>query len=422
MEESINCVFCEKSDENLTFFTEETLRKCKKILKQRKIHNLKYKNVVLPVDLFANGYHKQCYKSFTGLMKKYYLPKSTNIQTSTSDENAPNITEDISTATASTSTSTLESEPQRSSPASICIPEPIILPEPTASTSTASMSVEPVLSNIEKQNVQLECVDFPSASNISFESDVSVDENKDACIFCNQKTKKNRSKRLPLHSSDKKDFLLKIDEKDYELIDKVKNYVSQILYHRNCLLDHSYKVSTEKKTNESDWHNVRQQHQAAFNDLCDFIKENVIEKGRYYFLGYLHRYYMELLKEKDENSEEIIKNFTAQSLENKIMKVFNKEVKFLIVQNKKLLVQKQLTMIDDESLENLKDEDILHKAALLLRKSILQAEKKKLPNNITVRELQKGEVSVPQDLLEFYFTLIAGSNRKRKKNRNVFVR
>lgn len=51
---------------------DETLKKCQVILKQRKILNLKYKDVVLPVELFESGYHRHCYKSFTGLMKKYY--------------------------------------------------------------------------------------------------------------------------------------------------------------------------------------------------------------------------------------------------------------------------------------------------------------------------------------------------------------
>ncbi|CAH1110603.1 unnamed protein product [Psylliodes chrysocephalus] len=125
---------------------------------------------------------------------------------------------------------------------------------------------------------------------------------------------------------------------------------------------------------------------------------------------------MELFKEKEQNEEEIIGNFTPHNLETKLVKAFDKEVKFLIIQNKKLLAPKHLTTIDDQSFENLKDADILNKAALSLRKSILQAEKKKLPNDICVRDLQEGEVTVTKDLSEFYNTLIAGSNGKRKKN------
>lgn len=126
--------------------------------------------------------------------------------------------------------------------------------------------------------------------------------------------------------------------------------------------------------------------------------------------------YMELFKEKEENYEEIISTFTPQNLESKILKELKKKNFFLIIHNKKLLAPQHLTVINDQSFENLKDEDILNKAALLLRKSVLQAGKKKLPNDISVRDLQEGEVSVPQDLSEFYSTLIAGSNSKRKNN------
>lgn len=70
------CVFCKYSDENLILFTEETLKKCRVVLKHRIEHNLKFKDVVLPGDLFESDYHRQCYKSLTGLNKKYYLPKN----------------------------------------------------------------------------------------------------------------------------------------------------------------------------------------------------------------------------------------------------------------------------------------------------------------------------------------------------------
>ena len=54
-------------------FTEEMLKKCQVTLKHRKEHNFKFKDDVLPVDLLDSGYHRQSYKSFKELMKKYYL-------------------------------------------------------------------------------------------------------------------------------------------------------------------------------------------------------------------------------------------------------------------------------------------------------------------------------------------------------------
>ncbi|GBP91551.1 hypothetical protein EVAR_66777_1 [Eumeta japonica] len=57
--------------------------------------------------------------------------------------------------------------------------------------------------------------------------------------------------------------------------------------------------------------------------------------------------------------------------------------------NKKLIAPKHVSVIDEEFLNNLKDEDILNRAALILRKSVLQMEKKKLPNNLSVQDLKK---------------------------------
>lgn len=96
------------------------------------------------------------------------------------------------------------------------------------------------------------------------------------------------------------------------------------------------------------------------------------------------------------------------------------DINFVSVKNKKLLTPKNVTNIDDQSFETLKDEDILNTAALLLRKSVLRIKTNKLPQNVTVENLKKGEASVPQDLLDFFFTMIAGENQKRKKIQNAF--
>ena len=52
----------------ITLFRKETLEKCKFMLALRKQHNLKYKNVALPVTVGSfYGFHLNCYKRFTAL-------------------------------------------------------------------------------------------------------------------------------------------------------------------------------------------------------------------------------------------------------------------------------------------------------------------------------------------------------------------
>ncbi|GFW02090.1 hypothetical protein TNCV_4854301 [Trichonephila clavipes] len=152
MAESLNCVFCKNSDVNLILFTEETLKKCRTIVKHRKEHNLKFKDVVLPTDLFESGYHGQCYKSFTGLMKKYYSSKASTTEKSIPEENLENITKNSSLPCLSTS----ELNPQLSSPATSSVPESTMISE----------LVEPVTSNLPENT------DSPSETNLLVESDV----------------------------------------------------------------------------------------------------------------------------------------------------------------------------------------------------------------------------------------------------------
>ncbi|KAK0180696.1 hypothetical protein PV327_003054 [Microctonus hyperodae] len=391
MAELLKCVFCNSSDTNLILFTKETLKKCRVILKHRKEHNLKFKDVILPVDLYDNGYHRNCYKSFTGLMKKYYLPKS-DVQSTQ-----------------------LKSSNLKPSPTFTSIPNTNTIPE----------VVESVPSTSQKNNIQLEIGDPLSEIDISIKSDINTDSRNITCIFCDQKTKKHRSKRLPLIRTIKKDFLSRIDrdnEINTELINKIVNYPGLTLYyHINCQSNFSYKAKSSQKTTRSYWHDIRDHHQSAFEEITGFIEENIIKNGQYYFLTYLHSYYMELLEENEENSSENHGCFTSQNLECKIRKIFNKEIKFFTVQNKKILAPKNVTNIDEQSFEQLKDQSIIHKAALLLRKSILRIEKKKLPQQVSAQSLQEGEASVPQELLDFLSTVIAGSNPKRK-NDPEFIR
>lgn len=77
-EEKLKCLFCKQHHDKLKLFTEETFKKCKQVLKQRVLHNLKFKDLVFPEDLYDNGYHRECYKNFTALPKRYYSATSEN--------------------------------------------------------------------------------------------------------------------------------------------------------------------------------------------------------------------------------------------------------------------------------------------------------------------------------------------------------
>lgn len=182
------CVFCNSPDTNLILFTVETLNKCKVILKHRKEHNLKYKDVALPVNLYDNGYHRQCKSSFTGLMKKYYKPKSESVE---------NITH-ISTSCLSTPKLDVQRTEVESLDNSI--------PRPTSAfTLDSKVKLEPIPQALrlvksvppQESSLNLENDNLPSEIDVLEESGISTDPKNVFVYFVTKKPK-----RKPL-----KDFL-----------------------------------------------------------------------------------------------------------------------------------------------------------------------------------------------------------------------
>nr|XP_046473658.1 uncharacterized protein LOC124214934 isoform X2 [Neodiprion pinetum] len=368
-DEKIVCFVCKKSDEHIIIFSEETLKKCQTILKLRKIHNLKYRDIILPSEYTESGYHRVCYKS-------------------------------VSTES-----------PTTSQPAPIC--ESIDLQSATLQDISDVFEPEVSDNNFVSQDV-----------NISTDNIAGKNDNEVVCIFCNKKKKKVRSRMLPLHAADVQQFKDSVKpniESHKEFTDfsnKLDNFSgSKIYYHTECRVDFNNKLSSLKATpSKKEWHYHREYHQTVFNEISTIIKEDVIKKGRCFLLVYLHESYIDLLEKIfQENSIQMTATFTAHHLEEKILKVFSKDIKFFTVRNKKILAPKYLEAIDDSVLDNLQQENILRKSALILRKIILQIEKIKLPTkNITSQHLISGEVSIPEELSDFYSTLLGGCNQKRK--------
>ena len=69
--EEVKCVFCDtvKTDKVL-LFSEDSISKCRKILRLRKFHKLKYNDVVLPDEMYDSRY-SSCYKTFTALKRQF---------------------------------------------------------------------------------------------------------------------------------------------------------------------------------------------------------------------------------------------------------------------------------------------------------------------------------------------------------------
>lgn len=78
--EKLKCVFCKDRNEKIITFVEDKLKKCKEVLQIRVNFKLKYDSVQLPEQVNdTDGYHRNCYNSFTALMAKYRKLSEKNV-------------------------------------------------------------------------------------------------------------------------------------------------------------------------------------------------------------------------------------------------------------------------------------------------------------------------------------------------------
>lgn len=417
MADQLRCVFCNSnSHESVNIFSEETFQKCQKILRLRKIHNLKYSDVILPREYLDSGYHRNCYKTFTALKKIYYNTEtSKKIQTSQSPSQS--IKPSLQQSMSQPSTSAYDEN--------IC--------EDVGVDSAVQKVITQEFDQFTADSVAEEVVNESSESislplNTSIEEDTIAVGSTDLCIYCNKYKKKYRSQQQDLRRTEKEKFASTIEQysnvdndEQKQIFNKLKQYSGDIIYyHRICRTQFMNKLkSFVKKPVQTAWHIRRDIHQNVFEKISSLIEDNVINRGRCYFLSYLHKYYIDLFQNSCEENQEILDvTFTAQHLEDKIESNFRGRIQILQSKHKKIIAPQHISTVDDALFAHLKDEDTLQAAALILRREILNIKKEKLPENLRVQHLLKGECTIPQILTGFVGSVIGSDACKRKNSDN----
>lgn len=93
---------------------------------------------------------------------------------------------------------------------------------------------------------------------------------------------------------------------------------------------------------------------------------------------------------------------------------------FVHVANKVIVTQTGQNVLHDD-VDGIINKEILQKAATILRKKILDIKPTKLPQNFTIENLKKGECVAPDELKEFYATLLRSSRRQDNNNCKVLI-
>lgn len=341
-DEKLVCFVCKKSGDDLVIFSEETFKKCKNILKLRKIHNLKYKDIILPVEYIDSGYHRGCYKAFTGLMKKYFSSEPLSAEKKKGNKNQQSCAVTGNSSPTSSSTLELSSVPiDLQSPSTEFItksqqilPSQSIETQPSTSqdesylqsvaTESSTISqLTPISESIGVQSSTLQGNSDSSQPDVSNNNIVTQDENISAdniagsndnevvCIFCDRKKKKLKSKMLPLHAADVHEFKASVNSKiegheEYkDFLNKLNNFPGlKFFYHTKCRVSFHNKLSSLKaQPNKTEWHYQRQYHQIVFNEISTIINEDVIKKGRCFLLTHLHDLYIDSLQKMLEENK-----------------------------------------------------------------------------------------------------------------------
>ena len=358
------CVFHDRPDNSkFMYFNEESLTKSTELLQLRKKGDFKYNDAELPsAPDNKHGYHLNCWRRFTT------LPAS------------------------------LKKEQEKQSQESI---KPKRLRSSTNLPATTSTGV--------------------------FER---------VCLFCNKKDRKFKGQKQKLSCSstsnmEKNTRLYATYLGDEEMLLKIReeDFVSkEVVYHGICSTEYKNKYQAMKAQNSaadkqkqtSAWHQSRRIHEEAFQILCLFIEEDIIATHEIHLIADVNSYYKTILAEKfEQRSDEIF--YTAQKLEEKLKKHFGERIKVIKGRTKRgsLLFSSALTeeeALRKEHLMQTKLDTKIREVGYLLREEINSLPKKNLPSTFTINDLIKGEVDVPELLLQFFTALICGPDPRQRES------
>lgn len=166
---------------------------------------------------------------------------------------------------------------------------------------------------------------------------------------------------------------------------------------------------------KTDWHDKRNLHNNAFNEVCKYVKDKIVKSKRTCLFSFLQKLYSESLQDaytKLEKSFDI--SFSYRNLEENLLQKSSDQIEIDIIHNKKIVKPYNTTLLQECNVESLEKQDILQKAALILRGIIRSIPHKKLPEKMTTQDLMNGECEVPQELTDFYTALLTSPHSRRK--------
>ncbi|XP_063977427.1 uncharacterized protein LOC135162657 [Diachasmimorpha longicaudata] len=459
----ITCVICDESkNERSILFTERSLQRCKEVLQVRKDNELKFKEVILPSGLNTiDGYHPKCYKYFTALPQSY-RPKNRPHQLQKSQPGSPSpddLVDNLEENTSSQINCVICDEYKNER--SILFTErslqrckevlqirkdnqlkfkDVILPTFVNNTDgyhTKCYKYFTALTRGYRQGTESVNDKQPPTLEISFTGESSYHDqhqlwsnndttaentnvfqkNAALCFFCGRNKKKYKGTTESLRMGDKQSLKAIVEGystavEDPDILERFDTLATQdVSYHRSCKMAYHNKAKQPVEPPQIGWHVNRDPHQAAYAEISQIIEDNVIQRGQCYFLTSIYYYYLDALQKIEEETLDTYCNIcTKKDLEAEVLNTFGNRIKMVTVHDRRVVSPPYHEGLDDEAFSRLEEAEILQKAALILRNRILEVTNQDLSLNSTA------ELLVPDDLNDFYVTVVAGTDGEGRKN------
>ncbi|KAK0076989.1 hypothetical protein PV326_010377, partial [Microctonus aethiopoides] len=279
--------------------------------------------------------------------------------------------------------------------------------------------------NIENMEICEENLDIhASLENLEQlrNEDVTV-TNTNVCFFCTKSAKKWKGQIQKLCDLDTASLKRAIEPfrsfvSDTEVFNKLQQAQESTILkaHRVCRKDYINSLRLFVDKPQTSFHKNLEFHKEGFENICQFIDDNIIVNKECYTFTFLCDFYEASIKNAASEDGDIYDNILSKAnFESKLKKHYEGQLKFSIFHNKKIVgpIDRE---IDENIYSLLEEKSILHNAALILRGKILDIDQKTLPEKITTSDLLKGECNIPQTLKDFYLTVLTGCHSRRRKS------
>ena len=358
-----------KSDGSITLFTDETLTKCEDILIIRKTQKLKYSDIVMPDSAGGeSGFHIECYRRFTALSKV----QREKMQVEQKEKNSADSSSYLTRSN---------------------------IGGPLSSSKTGIFPKECIFCSKKDRKHNKQKQKLIVASTTNFESNV-----KTYAEWLNDET-----------------MLLRIMNEDF--------VSKEVLYHGICRVEYQNKAKAikDKEANnlnmerkDSAWHLAREIHKSAFEALTLFLDEVVVGKREVCLMSDVNNHYQVLLSEISGHFDVNLEiETTSQKLEGKLINHYGDKITVAKGKTKRGSLVFSSSIALEEALRSEhnmegKLERKVKEVAFALRAEIAKAETRKLPENLTIDDIKRGEVAIPDIILQFFHHLIVGPDLRRR--------